>query len=103
MKFAKALPAAVLLVMFGAENSAAAERVVAKLGTAIEKTEKIIAAGTIFVCERSECIAATPNYRTLSLDACRQISKRFGTVESFGDSRRVLDAAKLTTCNERRS
>ncbi|WP_421936110.1 CC_3452 family protein [Phenylobacterium sp.] len=104
MKYAKALPLTVLLfLVFGAVGSRAAEPVVAKLRTAIEKKEKFIAAGTVFVCEQNQCIAAAPNYRTLSLEACKQISRRFGAVESIGDSRRSLDAEKLTTCNGSRS
>ncbi|MFZ5721347.1 MAG: CC_3452 family protein [Pseudomonadota bacterium] len=103
MKIATTLAAALLLAMFAAEGSAAPEPVVAKLRTATAKEVKFVAAGTIFRCERRECVAASPNYRTISTQACKQISRRFGAVESMGDSRKSLDADKIATCNGSRS
>ncbi len=103
MKFTKILATALLLAMLGAEGSEAAEPVVAKLRTATEKKVRFVAGGTIFRCEGSECVAASPSYRAISLEACKEISRRLGAIESLGDSRRSLGADRIAACNGSRS
>jgi hypothetical protein len=103
MRLAAALATGLMLSMFTAGSASAMEPVVAKLRAATEKKVKFVAAGTIFQCEGTQCVAAVPNYRTITLEACRQLSRRFGAIDSLGDARRSLSSEKLATCNGSRA
>jgi len=103
MRLATALTTAFVLAAVTAGSASAAEPVVAKLRAATEKRVKFIAGGTIFQCEGTQCVAALPNYRTITLEACKELSRRFGAIESLGDARRSLSSDKLATCNGSRA
>ncbi|TAJ71503.1 MAG: hypothetical protein EPO51_14585 [Phenylobacterium sp.] len=103
MRLATALATALMLATLTGGSASGAEPVVAKLRAAIEKKVKFVAGGTIFQCEGTQCVAALPNYRTITLEACKQLSRRFGAIESLGDARRSLSAEKLATCNGSRA
>ncbi|MCR5873706.1 hypothetical protein LRS10_05670 [Phenylobacterium sp. J426] len=103
MRLATALATALMLATLTGGSASAAEPVVANLRAAIEKKVKFVAGGTIFQCEGTQCVAARPNYRTITLEACQQLSRRFGAIERLGDARRSLSAEKLAACNGSRA
>lgn len=103
MRFAKPLATALLMATLTVGNTSAAEPVVAKLRAATERKVKFVAGGTIFQCEGTQCVAALPNYRTITLEACKQLSRRFGAIESLGDAIHSLSADKLAACNGSRA
>lgn len=99
MRLAPALATGLMLATLTAASASAAEPVVAKLRAATEKKVKFVAGGTVFQCEGTECVGAVPNYRAVTLEACTQLSRRFGAIESLGDARRSLSSDKLAACN----
>jgi hypothetical protein len=90
--------AAMVAVMGGASSAHATEAVVATFARSDIVRTKLVAGGAVFQCEQSQCVARAPNYRTLSLEACKLLVKRFGRVETFGDGIKSLPADKLQAC-----
>jgi hypothetical protein len=96
MRYFTMIGAAVLVLAAPAVQ--AAEAVVATFPGAAIKRTKVIAGGAVFLCEQAQCVANAPNDRTLTLEACKVLSKRFGRVESFGAGNRSLASEKLQAC-----
>ena len=76
----------------------AADAVVATFARSDIARTKLVVGGAVFQCEQSQCVARAPTYRTLSLEACKLLVKRFGRVETFGDGTKSLPADKLQAC-----
>lgn len=94
----KCLPIAAVVILLTSASAAAAEPVVAKLQTPTAKKMSVIAGGAVFICQGPECISAGPTDRTITLEGCRQLSKRVGPIESLGDSKRSLSPEKVAAC-----
>jgi len=94
----RSLPIAVAVILLTSASAAGAEPVVAKLQTPTARKMSVIAGGAVFICQATECLSAGPTNRTITLEACRQLSKRVGPIESLGDSRRSLGPEKIAAC-----
>jgi hypothetical protein len=90
--------AAVVTASF-ATAALADEAITAKLQAPVAAKTKFIAGGAIFNCEGDTCVALTPTSQTFAASACKTVAKNAGLVASFSNSRKALDADKLTACN----
>lgn len=90
--------AVAMVAVASASNASAADLVVATFARTDIPRSKIVAGGAVFHCEQSQCVARAPSSRTLSLEACKVLTKRFGRVETFGEGGRTLPAEKLRAC-----
>ncbi len=86
------------VALASASNAYGAGEVVATLARSDIARTRLVAGGAVFQCEENRCVARAPNYRTLTLEACKVIAHRFGRVETFGDGVKALPADKLQAC-----
>jgi len=91
--------AAIVTVSIAGSAFAESDAIVAKLQSPVATKTKFIAGGAVFQCEGDSCIAAAPTSQTLAASTCKIVAKTVGTVVSFGDAGRQLDAGKLGSCN----
>jgi hypothetical protein len=77
-----------------------AEPLVAKLQSPVAEKTKIIAGGSMFVCEAGAdaCIAVGATPTTFGSAACKTLSAKVGPIVSF-ESFKKLDDARLADCN----
>jgi hypothetical protein len=90
---------AALVTLSFAGAALADDAITAKLQAPVAAKTKFIAGGAIFLCEGDTCIAQAPTSQTFAAATCKVIAKNAGAVESFGGSRKSLDADKISACN----
>ena len=90
---------AALVTLSFAGAALADDAITAKLQAPVAAKTKFIAGGAIFLCEGDTCIAQATTSQTFAAATCKVIAKNVGAVESFGGSRKSLDADKLGACN----
>lgn len=77
----------------------AKDAVTAQLAAPLSLEMKVIAGGAVFKCLNTECAALTSSERAVSLETCKALAKRVGTVTELRDERRALSSEKLKACN----
>ena len=97
MKFS--IAAAAAAISLACAGGAMAAEVTAKLVTPVSGPTKVIAGGAVFNCLDTTCVASAPTSRTISSNACKELTKEVGAVSTFGDIRKQLDGDKLARCN----
>jgi hypothetical protein len=76
----------------------AADPVVAKLVTPVSEKTKVIAGGSLFLCDGDACVAAVPTSQTMNLATCKAIAGKVGPLAAYG-GRKALEADRLADCN----
>lgn len=97
MKFS--IAAAAAAISLACAGGALAAEVTAKLVTPVSGPTKVIAGGAVFNCLDTTCVANAPTSRTISTNACKELSKEVGAISTLGDIRKQLDSDKLARCN----
>ena len=91
---------AVAVVSLSFAGSAFADgKVSASLAAPVAAKTKVVAAGALFVCEGSTCVASTALSRTVTVSGCKELVKSVGAVTALTDGKRTLEAGDLATCN----
>ena len=93
------LTAAAVLSMSFAGAAYADGKVTASLTAPVAAKTKVVAAGALFVCEGSTCVASTAISRTVTVSGCKELVKAVGAVTALTDGKRSLEANDLATCN----
>ena len=91
--------AAALAGLLVAGTAFAAAPVSATLQTPLAAKSRIVAGGAVWTCEGSSCVAPSAIERTVSVSACRELTKVVGAVSTFGNEAKMLDADSLARCN----
>ena len=76
----------------------AADPVVAKLSSPVAEKTKLIAGGSMFVCEADACVAAVPTSQTMNIATCKVIAGKLGPLAAYGGQKQFEDA-RLADCN----
>lgn len=95
----RTLTAAAVLTFALAGTAFADGRVTATLQAPVAAKTKIVAAGAVFVCEGTTCVAGSAPTRTMTALGCKALVKEVGAVAGFAGEKRELEAADLTKCN----
>ena len=93
------LTAAAVLSLSFAGAAFADGKVSASLVAPVAAKTKVVAAGALFVCEGSTCVAASAISRTVTVSGCKELVKAVGAVTALTDGKRTLEADDLATCN----
>jgi hypothetical protein len=91
--------AAALAGLLVAGTAFAAAPVSATLQTPLAAKSRVVAGGAVWTCEGSSCVAPSAIERTVSVSACRELTKVVGAVSAFGNGAKMLDADSLARCN----
>ena len=96
-RFSAPIRASVLAVMAiaAAPSMAAGNNYSATLAAA--PTEKVLAAGTVFVCKGADCTARESSSSPARV--CAALVKEAGPVSAFSFAGKAFDDAKLAKCN----
>lgn len=91
---------AALTTTLAAAPAFAGEPLIAKLQSPVVEKTKVIAGGTMFVCEAGSdaCVAVGATAQTFALATCKTISAKVGTVVSFA-AHKPMDEQRLADCN----
>ncbi|NBB14170.1 hypothetical protein GVN21_02235 [Caulobacter sp. SLTY] len=84
MKLQVLAAAAALSLAFAGSSIAADGKIIVTLKTPVAAKTKVIAAGAVFNCEGSTCVAAVAPSRTDTAKGCKALSKEVGEVVTFG-------------------
>lgn len=98
MKLRMLTAAAVLSLSF-AGAAFADGKVSASLAAPVAAKTKVVAAGALFTCEGSTCVAASAQARTVTVAGCKELVKAVGPVTALTNGKRTLESADLATCN----
>lgn len=98
MKFRMLTAAAVLSLSF-AGAAYADGKVSASLATPVAAKTKVVAAGALFICEGSTCVANSALARTVTVSGCKELVKAVGAVTTLTNGKRSLEGEDLATCN----
>lgn len=98
MKLRMLTAAAVISLSF-AGAAFADGKVSASLAAPVAAKTKVVAAGALFVCEGSTCVASTGLSRTVTVSGCKELAKSVGALTALTDGKRTLEAGDLATCN----
>jgi len=93
------LTAAAVLSLSFAGAAFADGKVSASLVTPVAAKTKVVAAGALFVCEGSTCVASSAQSRTVTVSGCKELVKAVGAVTALTNGKHTLEAADLTSCN----
>lgn len=74
-------------------------KVSASLATPVAARTKVVAAGALFVCEGSTCVASSAQARTVTVSGCKELVKAVGAVTTFTNGKRAIEGDDLATCN----
>ncbi|MFA7264369.1 MAG: hypothetical protein WC068_15225 [Caulobacter sp.] len=98
MKLRMLTAAAVLSLSF-AGTAFADGKITASLKTPVSAKTKIVAAGAVFTCEGSSCIAITAPSRAATTAGCKALAKEVGALSAYGTDRKAIEGADLEACN----
>lgn len=74
-------------------------KVTASLKAPVAAKTKVVAAGAVFVCEGSTCVASSAQARTVTVAGCKALVKEVGEVTAFANGRRAVEGEDLAACN----
>jgi len=74
-------------------------KVVATLKQPVAAKTKVVAAGAVFVCEGSTCVATVAPARTDTTKGCKALAKEVGALAAFG----TLSTEDVAKCGVGRS
>ena len=98
MKIRMLTAAAVLSLSFAGVAFADA-KVTASLATPVAAKTKVVAAGALFTCEGSTCVANSAIARTVTVAGCKELVKAVGAVTTMTNGKRSIEGQDLATCN----
>jgi len=98
MKIRMLTAAAVLSLSFAGVAFADA-KVTASLATPVAAKTKVVAAGALFTCEGSTCVANSAIARTVTVAGCKELVKVVGPVTTLTNGKRSIEGQDLATCN----
>lgn len=93
------LTAAAVMSMTFAGVAFADAKVSASLATPVAAKTKVVAAGALFICEGSTCVANSAQARTVTVSGCKELVKAVGAVTTLTNGKRSLESDELATCN----
>jgi hypothetical protein len=100
MKLQSLAVACAALVTLSVAGAALAEQSVAvKLQNPVAAKTKIVAGGSVWVCNGADCIANAPGSRTFATATCKDLAKALGPIAAFSDGKKQMDAARIDQCN----
>lgn len=74
-------------------------KVSASLATPVAAKVKVVAAGALFICEGSTCVANSALARTVTVSGCKELVKVVGPVTTLTNGKRSLEGEDLAACN----
>jgi len=98
MKLRTLAAACAALVSLSATAALASDPVTAKLAQPLAQPTKFVAGGAVFVCEGDACVARAAMSNTYSVETCKAVAAKVGSIASFSDHR-TFDTARLSACN----
>lgn len=93
------LTAAAVISLSFAGAAFADGKVSASLATPVAAKIKVVAAGALFVCEGSTCVASSAQGRTVTVSGCKELVKAVGAVTAFSNGKRAIEGEALANCN----
>ena len=100
MKLQSLAAACAALASLSIAGAAFAEQSVSvKLQTPVAAKTKIVAGGSVWVCNGDSCIANAPGSRTFATATCKDLAKSLGPIAAFSDGRKQMDAERIGQCN----
>jgi len=91
----------ILTGMMFASSAVAAAGYSATLAQPIAQKTEFVANGNLFRCEGSSCILTSHPVDAESVQSCRALQRRVGTLTSYIADGKPFDAEKLAKCNSR--
>jgi hypothetical protein len=82
-----------------ATHALADGRTVATLQQPVAAKTQFIAAGAIWDCEGSTCVAVNTPEQSFGFSQCRDVAKRVGAVAEFKNDYKTLQSTSLDRCN----
>lgn len=95
----RTLALAAALTLSAAPAFAAGNNISVALQSPVAAKTKIVAAGAVFACADTTCVALDAPSRAVSAAACKAIVKKVGPVVAFTGERASLQADELQRCN----
>lgn len=93
------LAAAAILTMTFAGTAIAEGRLTASLKAPVAAKTKVVADGSLFVCEGDACVASSAAGHAISVSSCKALVKKVGALSAYGDGRRAIEGDDLAACN----
>lgn len=93
------LTAVAVLSLSFAGTAFADGKVSASLATPVAAKTKVVAAGALFVCEGSTCVASSAQGRTVTVSGCKELVRAVGAVTAFSNAKRAIEGDALASCN----
>ncbi|MFI4975303.1 MAG: CC_3452 family protein [Caulobacterales bacterium] len=91
--------AALAVVVFAAGSAMAAGGVTATIESPVAKRIKLIAAESVWVCEKDSCVTGRTPDAAFGPPACQELAKQVGRISDYKGEVRSLTAAELDKCN----
>ncbi|HEX6860421.1 MAG TPA: hypothetical protein VF138_09535 [Caulobacteraceae bacterium] len=95
----RTLALAAAMTLAAAPAFAASGKISVALQSPVAAKTKVVAAGAVFSCADTSCVAFDAPSRAISAAACKAIVKEVGPVLAFTGERNSLEAADLQRCN----
>lgn len=98
MKLRMMTAVAVLSLSF-AGSAFADGKITASLAAPVAAKTKVVAAGALFICEGTTCVASSGLARTVTVSGCKELVKAVGAVTTLTNGKRSIEGQDLATCN----